>query len=166
MGHGSDKPGEGAGSTGSLRKPDSSDLYSGIFFMGIALLGLFASRDYHVGSATNMGEGYIPRLICWILLGLGGVIFARAFSNVTHADIEPLKWRPIVFVPAAIVTFGLTVEALGLVLAIPLLILVGSLAGRELRIMEVFMTALVLGIGTIAAFSWGLGLQIPVLPRF
>lgn len=166
MSHIPDSPGGELGSTGNFGKPDRSDLYSGIFFMGVALLGLVASRDYQVGTATSMGEGYIPRLICWILLGIGGIIVARAFLNSTHAEIEPLKWRPIALVPAAIVTFGLTVESLGLTLAIPLMILVGSLAGRGLRLIEVVVTAFVLSLGTIAVFSWGLGLPIPVLPRF
>jgi hypothetical protein len=145
---------------------DRSDLYSGIFFMAVATLGLVVSRSYHVGTAVNMGEGYLPRLICWILLGIGAVIVARAFLHRSHAEIEPLKWRPIVLVPVAIVAFGLTVEALGLIVAIPLLIVIGSLAGRGLRPTEVIVTAIVLCAGSIAVFSWGLGLPIPVVPRF
>jgi putative tricarboxylic transport membrane protein len=159
-------PARGLKPTDPLHRTDRSDLYSGIFFMAVSALGLFASRSYHVGTATNMGEGYIPRLICWILLGIGAVIVARAFLRTTHSAIDPLKWRPIVLVPVAIVVFGLTVENLGLIIAIPLLILIGSLAGRGLRPIEVGVTAAILCLGSIAVFSWGLGLPIPVMPRF
>jgi putative tricarboxylic transport membrane protein len=156
----------GLKTTDPLHKTDRSDLYSGIFFVAVSALGLFVSRSYHVGTATNMGEGYIPRLICWILLGIGLVIVARAFLRSTRSAIDPLKWRPIALVPLAIIVFGLTVESLGLIIAIPLLILIGSLAGHGLRPIEVVITAAILCLGSIAVFSWGLGLPIPVTPRF
>jgi hypothetical protein len=46
-----------------------------------------------------------------------------------------------------------------------LLIAIGSLAGQSLRLVEVIVIMAVLCMGTIAIFSWGLGLTIPVLPR-
>ena len=39
--------------------------------------GLWASRNYPIGTTTRMGTGYVPRLLCWILLGLGALV-ARA----------------------------------------------------------------------------------------
>ncbi len=157
------------GTSGRLRAwrhIDRSDLYSGLFFMAVATFGLIMSRDFDVGTAANMGEGYIPRLICWILFGIGAIITGRAFVRPTSGSNEPMAWRPIVFVLASIVAFGLTVERLGLIIAIPLLIGIGSLAGRNLRPFEIAVIAAVLCFGTIAVFSWGLGLTIPVLPRF
>jgi hypothetical protein len=148
------------------RHVDRSDLYSGLFFIGVAVFGLVTSRNFDVGSAANMGEGYIPRLICWILFVIGALIAGRAFLRPSSEAGEPMAWRPIVFVLVSIIVFALTVEKLGLVIAIPLLIGLGSLAGRNLRPFEVVVIAAVLSLGTIAIFSWGLGLTIPVLPRF
>ena len=47
------------------------DVLAGLMFIAIAALGLWVSRDYPVGTALRMGTGYVPRLLCWILLGLG-----------------------------------------------------------------------------------------------
>jgi putative tricarboxylic transport membrane protein len=74
-------------------------------------------------------------------------------------------WRPILAVLISIIAFALSVEKLGLVVAVPLLIAIGSLAGQSLRLVEVIVIMAVLCLGTIAIFSWGLGLTIPVLPR-
>ena len=48
-----------------------ADVLSGLMFIAIAAFGLWASRNYPVGTALRMGTGYVPRLLCWLLLGLG-----------------------------------------------------------------------------------------------
>ena len=70
----------------------------------------------------------------------------------------------MVFVTLGLVLFGLTIERLGLVLAILLLIGVGSLASRSLRPWETLAAALVLIALSWAIFIRGLGLTIPVWP--
>ena len=45
-------------------------------------------------------------------------------------------WRPVIFVTASLVIFGLSIEQLGLVVSILLLIGVGAVAARELRPVE------------------------------
>ena len=74
------------------------------------------------------------------------------------------NWRPVVFVTLGLVLFGSTIERLGLVLAILLLIGVGSLASRSLRPWETLAAALVLIALSWAIFIAGLGLTIPVWP--
>jgi hypothetical protein len=123
------------------------------------------SRDFEVGTAVNMGEGYVPRLICLILIGIGGITASRSVLHSETSEVAPLVWRPIIFVLASIVAFALSVEKLGLVVAIPLLIGIGSLAGQKRRLTETVAIIVILCSGTIAIFSWGLGLTIPVLPR-
>ena len=49
------------------------NVLAGLMFMGVAALGLWISRNYPIGTALRMGTGYVPRLLCWILLGLGAV---------------------------------------------------------------------------------------------
>ena len=45
-----------------------ADVLSGLLFIAIAAFGLWLSRDYPVGTALRMGTGYMPRLLCWVLL--------------------------------------------------------------------------------------------------
>ena len=63
-----------------------------------------------------------------------------------------------------LVLFGLSIERLGLVVAILLLIGFGSFASRTLRPWETLAAALVLIVLSWAIFIVGLGLTIPVWP--
>jgi hypothetical protein len=144
------------------------DVLAGLMFIGIAALGLWISRNYPIGTALRMGTGYVPRLLCWILLGIGLCILISGLREIPArsraADAGPAVWRPVVFVTLGLVLFGLTIERLGLVLAIVLLIGVGSLASRSLRPWETLAAALVLIALSWAIFIQGLGLTIPVWP--
>jgi hypothetical protein len=73
-------------------------------------------------------------------------------------------WLPVVFVTLSLVIFGLTIERLGLVLSIFLLIAVGAVAARDLRVLETLAAAAVLIVLSWAIFILGLGLTIPVWP--
>jgi putative tricarboxylic transport membrane protein len=140
------------------------DVWAGLLFIGVAALGLFLSRNYPIGSALRMGTGYVPRLLCWILLGLGVVVLLRGLRSGAALGGAPFHLRALVLVPASLLVFALTIQRLGVVGATLLLIAVGSLAGRDLRIAEVLIAALVLVLLTLGIFVWGLGLPIPVWP--
>jgi hypothetical protein len=144
------------------------DVLSGLLFVVVALAGLWLSRDYPIGTAVRMGTGYVPRLLCWILLGLGTVILVQGLREAQPARTlsrgDASAWRPVVFVTAGLVIFGLSLERLGLVVSILLLIGVGAVAARGLRPLETIVAALVLVVLSWAIFILGLGLTIPVWP--
>ena len=150
-----------------LRIALRQNVLAGLMFITVAALGLWLSRNYPIGTATRMGTGYVPRLLCWVLLGLGGVIFARGFLERGPPGEDAgggMTWRPVVFVTAALVIFGLSLERLGLVVSILLLIAVGAPAARELRLAETIVAAAVLILLSWAIFILGLGITIPVWP--
>ena len=173
-----------------------TDVLAGLLFIGLALLGLWLSRDYPIGTALRMGTGYVPRLLCWILFGLGAVVLVqglraalaseasgpRGHSIVrAHSASEDAReraddtrpepgqisaWRPVVFVAASLVIFGLSIERLGLVVSILLLVGVAAVAARGLRLVETLAAALVLIVLSWSIFILGLGLTIPVWPEW
>jgi hypothetical protein len=154
----------------ALHLLDRKDVLSGLLFVGVALFGLWLSRDYPIGTALRMGTGYVPRLLCWVLLGLGTVILVmglREGQDERRLDFrDPSGWRPVIFVTASLVIFGLTLERLGLVISILLLIAVGAVAARGLRPLETLAAAAVLIVLSWAIFILGLGLTIPVWPEW
>jgi len=75
-------------------------------------------------------------------------------------------WRAVLSVTLSLVTFGLSIERLGLVLAILLLTGIGALATRSLRPLEVALAALGLIALSWGIFIFGLGLTIPVWPEW
>jgi putative tricarboxylic transport membrane protein len=144
------------------------DVLSGLLFTLIALSGLWLSRDYPIGTALRMGTGYVPRLLCWVLLGLGLIVLVQGLREAQTARVlsshDTSGWRPVIFVTASLVIFGLSLERLGLVVSILLLIAIGSVAARDLRPLETLAAALVLIALSWAIFIVGLGLTIPVWP--
>jgi putative tricarboxylic transport membrane protein len=143
------------------------DVLAGLLFIFIAAFGLWASRNYPIGTAVRMGTGYVPRLLCWILLGLGIVVFLQGLrAGAATLEASPPIRRAVIFVPASLLAFAYAIGPLGVVAAIVLMIAVGAVAGRDSRPLEVIAAALVLVLLTLAIFVWGLGLPIPVWPEW
>jgi hypothetical protein len=144
------------------------DVLAGLLFVAVALIGLYVSRNYPIGTAVRMGTGYVPRLLCWLLLGLGAWVLVQGFFETQSERAASLSataaWRPLVFVTASLVIFGLSIERLGLVLSILLLIIVGAAGARGLRPFETVAAAMVLILLSWGIFIVGLGLAIPVWP--
>ena len=144
------------------------DVLAGLLFVAVALIGLYVSRDYPIGTAVRMGTGYVPRLLCWLLLGLGAWVLVQGFFETQSERAASLSataaWRPLVFVTASLVIFGLSIERLGLVLSILLLIIVGAAGARGLRPFETVAAAVVLIFLSWGIFILGLGLAIPLWP--
>src|SRR4030081_729366 len=57
------------------------DVLAGLMFIGVAALGLWLSRNYPIGTALRMGTGYVPRLLCWILMGLGAIVLVQGLRE-------------------------------------------------------------------------------------
>jgi hypothetical protein len=144
------------------------DVLSGLLFMGVAACGLWVSRNYPIGTASRMGTGYMPRLLLWVLLGLGGLILVSGLwksGGLPEAGAsDGVAWRPVVFVTLSLAVFGLALERLGLVLSILLLTGIGAAAARSLGALETAIAALVLVALCWAIFIVGLSLTIPVWP--
>ena len=140
------------------------DVLAGLLFVAIAGFGLWLSQDYPIGT------GYVPRLLCWILLGLGAIVAFRGFmaagAERSEFPIGREAARPVILVFLALVVFGVSLERLGLVLSILLLVAIGTLAGRGLRVAEAVLAAVFLVGLAWAVFIAGLGLTIPVWPAW
>jgi putative tricarboxylic transport membrane protein len=154
----------------ALRVLARKNVLAGLMFIGVAALGLWLSRNYPIGTALRMGTGYVPRLLCWILMGLGAVVLVQGLREAdsdrpAEGGALPRLW-PILVVTASLVAFGLALERLGLVVAILLLIGIGSLAARGIKPWEAAATALGLILLSWAIFIEGLGLTIPIWPDF
>src|SRR5690606_38784449 len=141
-------------------------------FIAIAAFGLWVSRSYPIGTALRMSTGYVPRLLCWVLMGLGAIVLLqglreldapeRAIGRISDGALARL--RPIVVVALSLVAFALALETLGLVLSVMLLVMIARFATRDLGFLETLAAAAGLSLLTWAIFIAGLGLAIPVWP--
>jgi hypothetical protein len=150
---------------GLLRR---KNVLAGLFLCGVSVFGLWLSRNYPIGTATRMGTGYVPRMLLWLLLVLGGGVLVQGLRAAREdMQAEPgglLRFWPLVAVTLAIVAFGLALERLGLIVAMVLLLGIGSLAERNLRPLETMIAGAILIALSWLIFIAGLGLTMPLWP--
>lgn len=133
--------------------------------IGFAFAIVVKVYEYPMGTAGRMGAGYFP-FVLGILMGvLGLIILAKALFS-RGGPISKFAWRPLVWVLSAFVIFGLTAKILGLSIAIPVLVLIASYGGHEHSWKEAIISSVVLAIGSIAVFVYGLKLPFPIWPSF
>ena len=146
-----------------IRNP--KDFGSGCLFAGFGLVAVVLGATYPAGTAARMGPGYFPRALGVILIVLGAILILKSLrTNGARISLPTLK--PLVVVLGSVLLFGLTVVPLGLVLATVLLVLASSVASHEFRWKEATIASLILAVFVVAVFSYGLKLQLPILPAF
>jgi hypothetical protein len=139
------------------------DLLTAAIFVALGSLGLWAGRTLEFGTLAAMGPGFLPTVICWLLVALGLVVGLRGLRG-TRDNIAPGKMRPVVVITLAIVGFAYIASGLGFVLAALWLIIVGALADGESRPVETVLLAIGLTVFGALVFIYGLGVQIKLLP--
>src|SRR5262245_2843272 len=113
----------------------SKDFLSGVMFIAFGLVALYFGRSLAMGTTVRMGPGYVPHMLAYIMMSLGGIICVVAL--VTGGEIvERPKWKPITMVTIGIVLFALLFERTGLLPALIVLVFVSSLGGEEFKFTE------------------------------
>ena len=167
-----------------VARATAKNVLSGLMFVAIGALGLWLSRDYPVGSLRRMGTGYMPQLLCWVLMGLGAIVLGQGLVDrpartgaTKPPSQQPQQPQPhtagagrenlwsIGFVAASLVAFALAIGPLGLVAAICLLVVIASFAYRGLGWRETIATAVVLVVLSWLVFVLGLGMNARMLPE-
>ncbi len=144
-----------------IRHP--KDFWAGILFIAMGGAAFILALDYAMGTAGRMGPGYFPRTLGMLLAGLGLLLVVRSF-RITGEKIDLPTLKPLIIILISVALFGLTVNDLGLVLSSILVVLVSSTAAHDYRWKESIVAALALAAFCVAAFRYGLGLQLPTWP--
>jgi hypothetical protein len=123
-----------------------------------------------------MGPGYFPLALGALLAMLGVIILLRGLRvrPQQRSLMGPWAWKPLVFVIAANLLFGVLLSGLpslglragGLIGAIFGLTVVACLAGERFNLKEALVLATVLAAGSYLAFVVVLQLQFQVWPAF
>ena len=139
------------------------DFWSGVMFLTFAAVGLYASRNYAIGSSGEMGPRYFP-LLLGIVLGLIGLfLITRTLINGDE-KVERLGLRALVFVVIGVVLFGLCIQPLGLIVSVGATVVVAALAGRDTSPVEVGLLSAALIVLSAGVFHFALQLPLSLWP--
>jgi hypothetical protein len=149
-----------------MRIGNKRDFLSGLMLVGFGLAVLLIASSYWVGTAFRMGPGYFPVVLAILLIMLGIITAGIALRPGKEVAIPKLAWRPLVIVSVAIVLFGLFVSDAGLLAMTFVLVVVSRLARPGYPWGETAVLGVVTSAVCAAVFSFGLRVQIPLLPTW
>ena len=144
------------------------DFWSGLMFLAIGLGFAWGATNYKFGSSARPGPGFFPFGLGLLMAILGGVVLFKALAVETE-DGEPIgRWafRPLLIIMGSVGLFGFTLPLLGMAVALPILIVMCSLAGDEFHWKDAIVSTIVLTVGSWLIFIKGLNLVIPLWPKF
>ena len=143
-----------------MRAPQN--LVAGLALVATAIVALGASMDLGSGRFYAVGPSLLPRGVA-TLLGLLGV--ALLIASLLK-DGDPLGRWPVrgpIFVFLGVAAFALSIRAVGLAVAGPLVAMISGAASPETRPKELIAFALVVTALSVVLFRYVLNLPIPIL---
>lgn len=141
------------------------DLYSGSFFLVVGVTAFALSRNYEIGTVTEMGAGYFPALLAIFLGLIGAGLVANAFRFTMPEAAEEHRVEPLVLTVAGVVSFALLIEPAGLVAAIFALVLCSCFRRLVIKPLEVLAVAAVLAAFSALVFVHAFGMSMHLWPR-
>ena len=148
-----------------MRIQDKKEFLAGLTLVGFGLAALLIARNYRMGTAFRMGPGYFPVMLSILLMGIGTLVAGLALRSGS-VTLPKLAWRPTLIVTAAIVLFGLLINGTGLLLTTLILVGASRLARPGYAWVETAILSAVLAAICAAVFSFGLKIQMPLLPTW
>ena len=151
------------------------NFWGGVLFIVLGLLfamiargvpGLSFMPGYSMGTPARMGPGFFPFYL-GVILTLLGVVIAMGGFKVHPNDsgkVEKFHWKPIFWVLASIVVFGLVLKIVGMLIAGLFLVIGASFGSHDFRLKPVLILGIALVIFCALVFVWGLKLPIPLCP--
>lgn len=151
-----------------MKIKSQKDFWSGLMFIATGLGFAAGASNYSFGTSARPGPGYFPFGLGILLAILGALVLFKSLTIETEGGdpVGAIPWKPLGLITLSVVVFGLALPKLGMVVSLPLLILIASLAGDEFRLKEVLINIVVLTLGSWAIFIKGLNLVIPLWPAF
>jgi len=143
-----------------LRVKSPQDIGAGVVFMLIGIAGLYFGSELAFGTAARMGPGYFPTLLSMLIITVGVVVAFRGMT-IQGPPIETIQLRPICFVIAAILIFGVMIETIGLALTAILLTIFAAYARPEVKLGETMLLGIGLALFTVVVFVYVLGQALP-----
>jgi hypothetical protein len=145
------------------RHVNLQELLFGLFLIAVGIGTLVTVRKLTMGSAAEMGPGYVPRAVAVGLLAFGVVFAGRGFAT-SGGRIPAPAWRSFLIIPVSVAVFALTLNPLGLAFASFASMMAAAAASKETKWRETAVCAAALAAGAVLLFVKLLSLPVPMFP--
>ena len=145
------------------RIKNRNDVLAGGFLILVALLAFYLAWPLGRSSTVGLGPGYVPKALAGMLL-IFGLVIALGGLLVEGEAREPWFPRPLLLILSSIVYFAVTIEGLGLVIALFGLVHIACAANRDTRLHEAALLALGSVVFSVLLFVKALGLPLRLWP--
>lgn len=142
-----------------IRFRSPKDAIAGLMFIALAVVFAFSVDNLEVGTASRMGPGYFPLLLCGALGLLGLVVLANGV-RIEGPPLPHLEWKGLAILTVAIVVFGATVQRWGFVPAAVLCSVLCAVTSRPVKPVSTLIFVVGLVAFCVAVFVWGLGMPV------
>ena len=151
-----------------MKIKSQKDFWSGLMFIVTGLGFAAGATNYSFGTSARPGPGYFPFGLGILLAVLGALVLFKSLTIETEGGdpVGTIGWKPLFLIVLSVVVFGFALPSLGMIISLPLLMLISSLAGDEFKLKEVIINSAVLTVGSWLVFIKGLNLVIPLWPAF
>jgi hypothetical protein len=136
---------------------DFKDFAFGTFLIALALIAFGATDSLAIGTAADMGPGFVPRALAWIILGFGVTFLVTGLAKA-RAPIPAPAWRPLAAILASIALFAVLFAKLGLIAACVGAVVVAGAATSPVRWLQLVAFGVVMAAFSALLFVKGLGL--------
>ena len=140
-----------------MLRVDFKDFAFGTFLIALALIAFGATGSLTIGTAADMGPGFVPRALAWIILGFGVTFLITGLAKA-RAPIPAPAWRPLAAILASIALFAVLFAKLGLIVACVGAVVVAGAATSPVRWLQLVAFGVVMAAFSALLFVKGLGL--------
>ena len=134
---------------------------AGIIFIVLGLAAALGAFSYRIGTLARMGPGFFPFCV-GLILAFVGILSVIEEIRRPGDEAPSVHWRPLVAISAAVVIAALLLLRMGLLVAIPTLVIIATLARPTFSVAQLFITSMALTGIAYAVFILGLNMQIPL----
>ena len=151
-----------------MKIKSEKDFWSGLMFVVVGICFAWGATNYTFGSSARPGPAYFPFGLGVLMALLGLLVLFKALTiEVEGGDrIGAWAWKPLILITLSVAIFGWALPHLGMVVALPVLVVLSALAGDEFFWKEAVVNSVVMVVFSWLIFVYGLKLSIPMWPTF
>jgi hypothetical protein len=150
-----------------MRIRNKKNFWAGIMFIAFGLFFAGFGTQYAIGTAAQMGPGYVPTVLGVIVILLGiAISVGGLFGKATAENVDKFAFPKILLIVGSVVLFAILLKPLGLIISLLVLVAVSSYASHEFSWRVMLVNAIVLTALCVVVFVGVLKLRFQLWPLF